>query len=331
MWRFLPAFLAPIAVLITLFAGGVIGPASLPLPPSASPDPAPSPPVSDVGGQVARDASIDRAADLQRRVSDLQDLVAQVNQQLLQGKAQSSIADTGGQQGPDAPQVADLQRQNDKLHNELQELIAQLDQELQLELQSPPASDVAEQREWHAALDGFRHEIADVRLLDNALKGLMAHHGTDVAQHEAPTPSVPDAAGNKQTSGDPLEHQAAYLRSQIADLQRQDDALQRQLAGRKEELARSAQEMAQHTHDLSAARAEAEELRRSTDQLRQQRQAEEELLALEKLQDTLRQRRQAEAAVSPPPKAQEQRATTAPAQPAAPQGATQAMPPVPAR
>ena len=59
--------------------------------------------------------------------------------------------------------------------------------------------------------------------------------------------------------------------------------------------------------------------------------AEEELLALEKLQDSLRQRRQAEAAVSPPPKAQEQRATTAPAQPAAPQGAPQAMPPVPAR
>jgi hypothetical protein len=111
MWRFLlpPLFATTVAVIL-LFAGvrsdaqsasGVSEPADdivgNAAPSHASPPlPTPSPPsqgpsVSGVAErpQEARDARDDRATDLRHQVSDLQDLVAQVNQQLAQRKAQN--------------------------------------------------------------------------------------------------------------------------------------------------------------------------------------------------------------------------------------------------
>ena len=52
--------------------------------------------------------------------------------------------------------AADLQRQDSQLHSQLQSLIAQLGEELQLEIQSRPAPDVTEQQERQAARDAFK-------------------------------------------------------------------------------------------------------------------------------------------------------------------------------
>jgi chromosome segregation ATPase len=287
MWRFLlPGFVALMVI------GNAANCHASP-PPSATPDPAPSP--RDVGAQGEQDAHY--AAYLQRQVNDLQDLVAQVKQQLAQRKALSPAAGAGGQQGaPHASQTGDLQRQDSELHNELQGLITRLEQELQLEERSPPVADVTEQQERQAARDALKHEIADLQREDNELQDLMAEHVADVAQREAPRPPAPDASSEKQTPSDDALHQAPDLRSQIADLQRQDDALQRQLAARKQELAQSAQE-------LDAARAEANILRQSIDTLRRQRLAEEALLALDNMRHTVDALRQAG---HPLPKAQGQ-------------------------
>lgn len=272
--------------------------------PSHAAPPLPTPPRPAQGPSV----SDDRATDLRHQVSDLQDLVAQVNQQLAQRKTQSPAAGADGHQGaPDAPQSDDLQRQDNELHNELQGLITQLEQELQLEEQSPPVGDVAEQQERQAARDALKHEIADLQREDNELQGLMAHGGTAVAQRE-PARQPPPDAGQQQTSGAGLEHQAADLRSQIADLQRQDDALQRQLAAHT-------QELAERTRELDAARAETDNLHQGLDTLHRQRQAEEASLALDRLRqgiDTYRHQRQADDASGGRQKTQEQQqATTA--------------------
>ena len=344
MWRFLlpPLFATTVAVIL-LFAGvrsdaqsasGVSEPAddivgnaapshdSPPLPTPSPPSQGPS--VSGVAErpQEARDARDDRATDLRHQVSDLQDLVAQVNQQLAQRKAQNPAAVAGEQQGaPEAPQPDDLQRQDNELHNELLGLITQLQQELQLEEQSPPVTDAAEQQERQAARDALKHEIADLQREDNELQGLMTHRGAAVAQREperqpaSRTDGTPDA-GQQQTSGDTTpEHQAADLRSQIADLQRQDAALQSQLAAHR-------QELAERTHELDVARAEADNLRQGLDTLRRQRQAEEASLALDRLRqgiDTYRQQRQADDATGARQKTpeQQQAAPAATARPAA--------------
>jgi hypothetical protein len=344
MWRFLlpPLFATTVAVIL-LFAGvrsdaqsasGVSEPAddivgnaapshdSPPLPTPSPPSQGPS--VSGVAErpQEARDARDDRATDLRHQVSDLQDLVAQVNQQLAQRKAQNPGAVAGEQHGaPEAPQPDDLQRQDNELHNELLGLITQLQQELQLEEQSPPVMDAAEQQERQAAREALKHEIADLQREDNELQGLMTHRGAAVAQREperppaARTDGTPDA-GQQQTSGDTTpEHQAADLRSQIADLQRQDAALQSQLAAHR-------QELAERTHELDVARAEADNLRQGLDTLRRQRQAEEASLALDRLRqgiDTYRQQRQADDATGARQKTpeQQQAAPVATARPAA--------------
>ena len=143
MWRFLlPAFFAMIGASFLLFTGVRGDAQSAPgvpervndivrdTPPSHAAPPLPAPPAQ--GSSV----SDDRATDLRHQVSDLQDLVAQVSQQLAQRKAQSPATGDDGQRGaPDASQSDDLQRQDSELHNELQGLITQLQQELQLEEQ----------------------------------------------------------------------------------------------------------------------------------------------------------------------------------------------------
>ena len=308
MWRFLlPARFAMAIALILLFSDAVGDAQSVSdraSSPAASPDPAP-------GAPAGRDQ---RAADLQRQVSDLQELVAQVGQQLAQRKEQGQ--GTGGQQSAGnlpAPEVADPQQQDNELHSELQGLITQLEQELQLEEQSPPATDAAEQHERQAARDALRHEIADLRQQDNELQGLMTGDKGNLARREAQKPPAPDTSEHP-AADDTAEHQAADLRSQIADLQRQDDALQRQLAQHKQELAQHTQELAERTQELDAARAEADRLHRGIDALRRERQAEEASLELERVRqgiEAFRQRQPADVAASARPKAQEAQAATA--------------------
>ena len=161
MWRFpLPAFLAAIVMLSFPSVRGFgddVTPSQPP--PFAPPVAVQSPPDSEVAEhQGVRNNSENRAADLRRQVSGLQSLVAQVKQQLVQRKAQKSpVADAGGQPAAhDAQeQAADLQRQDRELHSQLQGLIAQLGEELQLEMRSPPASNTAEQQERQTARDAF--------------------------------------------------------------------------------------------------------------------------------------------------------------------------------
>jgi hypothetical protein len=180
MWRFpLPAFLAAIVTLslpsVRAF-GDDVTPSQLP--PSAPPVPARSPQDSDVAEQQGeRKNTENRAADLRRQISGLQSLVAQVKQQLVQRKAQRpQVADAGGRPAAahDAQeqQADDLQQQDSELHSQLQGLIAQLGEELQLEMRSPPASDTAEQQERQVARDAFKHAIADLQ--QQAQRALMA-------------------------------------------------------------------------------------------------------------------------------------------------------------
>ena len=299
MWRFpLPAFLAAIVMLSFPSVRGFgddVTPSQPP--PFAPPVAVQSPPDSEVAEhQGVRNNSENRAADLRRQVSGLQSLVAQVKQQLVQRKAQKSpVADAGGQPAAhDAQeQAADLQRQDRELHSQLQGLIAQLGEELQLEMRSPPASNTAEQQERQTARDAFKHAIADLQQQDRELQELIAGDQQARAQSEAQRPTAVPSVGEQHAARDLLELQAADIRNQIADLQRQDDALQSQLAEHRKELAQTAQELAQRKQDMDAARAEADRLRQVIETLREQHQAKEEPPTPQKVQ------RQQTAAVVP--------------------------------
>ena len=291
MWRFaLPAFLAAI-VTLSLPSAKAFGDDVTPSqpPPSAPPVAVQSPPDSEVAEhQGVRNNSENRAADLRRQVSGLQSLVAQIRQQLVQRKAQKSpVGDAGGQpvaHDAQEQQAADLQRQDSELDSQLQGLIAQLGEELQLEMRSPPAPDTAEQQEQQAARDAFKHAIADLQQQDRELQELIAGDQQARAQSEAQRPAAVPSGGEQHAARDSLELQAADIRNQIADLQRQDDALQSQLAEHRKELAQSAQELAQRKQDVDAARAEADRLRQVIETLREQHQAKEEPPTPQKVQ-----------------------------------------------
>src|SRR6516162_5633308 len=114
MRRFLlPASFAVIAAMSLPVAGGFgedvrLSPAS---PPSTSPSETQS---------GKREATEHRAADLRRQVSDLQNLVAQVREQIEQRTARKPPpTDSGEQQA--------LRQQDGELHNELKGLIAELE------------------------------------------------------------------------------------------------------------------------------------------------------------------------------------------------------------
>ena len=196
MWRFLlPSFFS------TLMVFGEAAPShALPLLPSSATDPAPSPPVPGVAGQ----GDPRYAADLRRQANDLQDLVTQVEQQLAHRD----------------PQVADVQRRDSELHNELHEVIALLEQQLKLEVQTPPASDVAEQQERLAARDTLNHEIADLQRQDNELQSQLAAHRQELAQSaQEPVRRTHDL--------DPVQAEANKLRQQrdTEDVRRAIDGL----------------------------------------------------------------------------------------------------------
>ena len=258
-------------------------------PPAALPVPMQGPPAPGGGEQQEdRNAIEHRAADLRRQVSSLQGLAAQVRQQIAHRRAWKPLAgNSGGQQearAEPAEKAADLHRQDSELHDQLQSLLAQLAQELQFELQSPPAADAAEQQERQVAREAFKHTIADLRQEDGELQELMTGYEQAVAQRGIQEPpAVPNLDG-EQAVRDLLEHQAADMRNQIAELQRQNDALERQLAEQKKALAKSTQELDQRTRDLDTARAEAEGLRRTIEVVRQQPRAEQASVERQKAQ-----------------------------------------------
>jgi hypothetical protein len=338
----LPAVFALMVVLIMLLPGGAIGDARSPRDslervnatvgiaapnraspqPPAAPIPTPSPPVSGVTEQEGKRDTIEGPAAAWRlQISNLQSVVALVKQQLAQRKAQSAGGVGGQQAGAQKQQTADLQQQDRELHSELHDLVAQLEKQLQLEAQSPPGSDVAQEQERQAAHNALKHVVTDLRGEDSELQALMGHK-EKLTQRDVKTSLGSDLAGQaargtetqvsnlrnqitdsqqQATSGQQdnvrgtVEHQAADMGSQQADLQQQVDALQGLLTELKQEFVQSTQKLTQRAHELDDARGEADRLRQSIDTLRKQRQAE--LLALQKLQE------QQAAAVPPRPAA----------------------------
>jgi hypothetical protein len=276
MWRFPTLFAGMIA--LSLPSTGAFGNDVAPR--HASPPSAPSVPTqgSSDWDASAHQAERNSAAYLQRQVSDLQDLAASVKQQLGQREARGSGPDAGGRQATvNSPEQEDanLQRQDNELHTELQGLIAQLEQELQLETKNPPAPEAEEQQQRQAALNALKYFIADLRQDDSRLQDLIAQHHQKIAPREAQTPPPPDIRG-RQAESDAPEHQVAALQRQIADLRGQSNALRGQLAEQKQKLSQGAQELAQQTHDIDAARAEAERLGQDVDRLRRQHHQEDE-------------------------------------------------------
>jgi hypothetical protein len=211
---------------------------------------------------------------LRRQVSDLQNLVAQVREQIEQRTARKPPpTDSGEQQA--------LRQQDGELHNELKGLIAELEQELDLEMQSPLTPDTAEQQERQTARDALKRVLADLKQQDGTLEELIGGNGqaTVTVQRNVQGSAAVANPGEQLTGRDLLDRQAADMRTQIADLQRQNAALQRQLAERQQELAQSAEELGQRGHDLESARAEADKLRQVVETLRVQPQGEQTSLA----------------------------------------------------
>jgi hypothetical protein len=283
----------------------------------AAPAPAPSPPASGVTEhEETRDTIEGPAAARRLQISNLQSVVALVKQQLAQRKAQSAAGVSGRQALPGAQmqQAADLRRQDSDLHSELHDLVAQLEKQLQLEVQSPPGSNVAEEHERQAAHNALKHVITDLRGEDSELQALMGHK-EKLTQRDAKTslgsdPTGQGARGTNTPASDlrkpdptdlqqhsnsrqpddargTVDHPAADLRSQIADLQQQVDVLQGQLPNLRQELVQNTAELTQRARELNEARGEADRLSQSIDTLRKQRQAEEALLVLRKLQEQL--------------------------------------------
>jgi hypothetical protein len=262
----LPAFYVVIAAVSMPLSGGFgeDAPSGISLS-STSPAPAQSPSVSAiVEQQEKRDTIEHRATDLRRQVSDLQGLVAQVTQLVAQRKARNPPSADSGEQpaasNAPEPQAANLRQQDIELHSELQGLIAELERELELVMQSPLPSGAAERQERQAARDALKHVLVDLRQQDAELEELIGGRALASAQRDAQGAPAAANLGEPPRGRDLLERQAADMREQISDLQRQNDALQRQLAQRQQELAQRTEELAQRVHDLEAARAEAEKL-----------------------------------------------------------------------
>ena len=177
MWRF-PTFFAGM-IALSLPSTGAFGNDAAPR--HASPPSAPSVPTQGASNSdaSAHQAERNSAAYLQRQVSDLQDLAASVKQQLGQREARGSGPDAGGRQATvnfPEQEDADLQRQDNELHTELQGLIAQLEQELRLETKNPPAPAAEEQQQRQAALHALKYLIADLQQDDSKLQDLIAQH-----------------------------------------------------------------------------------------------------------------------------------------------------------
>jgi hypothetical protein len=304
MWRsLLPASYATIvAVLSSPYAAAAPAPGQSPSAPSVAEQ------------QEKRQAMKSEAVNLQRQISDLQGLAESVKQRLTQRTGQKPPAGVvSGQQampgGPEQQALLYSQQQDRELHSQLEDLLPQLKRELQLDEQSTPPSDIAEQQRWQSSLDAFKDVVAHLQGEDSQLQALIAQGqeepkqrdlesspgpklveqqpARDAVGHQADEPrdQLPDSqrldnATGQEAARDALEHQAANLRSHVADLQQQ-------LATQKQDLARTTQELAQRAHELDEARGEADKLRQEIDRLGEQRQAEEALLALQRAQEQM--------------------------------------------
>lgn len=187
MGRFvLPAFSGMTVGLMMLFAGALVDAPSLhnlsakandiageaarhTSPPLSAPsNTANSPSASGVAEQHKQKgpngAPDRRTSDLQRQVSELQGLVAQFEQELARRRKpqRPSASDIGGQPAGLDAGAADLRRQDIELRNDLHSLLAQLEHQQQLEVESSPTADPAEQHEWQAAHDALKHAIDDL-------------------------------------------------------------------------------------------------------------------------------------------------------------------------
>jgi hypothetical protein len=273
MRRFLlPVFFAVIAVSLPVAEGfGEDAPPNPVSPRSAAPAITQGPSGSTNVEQSGKRETIEhRATDLRRQVSDLQTLVAQVREQIEQRATRKPPTTDSGEQ-----QAVNLQRQDGELHSELQGLIAELEQELELEMQSPLSSDTAERQERQTARDALKRVLADLKQQDGKLEELIGGHAPTSAQRDSQGSAAVANPGEQPTGPDLLERQTADMRSQIADLQRQNGTLQRQLAEHQQELAQRTGELLQRAHDLEAARAEAQKLRDVVETLRHQPQGEQ--------------------------------------------------------
>ena len=98
-------------------------------PPPASPLDAPSDPAPSQTGSKALEDQGDhnRTADLQREVSNLQDLAKSIKEQLDLRAARKLGSNVSKQQDGQEQEETDLQRQDSELHGQLQSLIVQLD------------------------------------------------------------------------------------------------------------------------------------------------------------------------------------------------------------
>jgi hypothetical protein len=286
-------------------------------PPPASPALAQSPSVSAIFEQQGKQDTIEpRATDLRRQVSDLHGLVGQVRQLLEQRRAQKPPSTDPGEQqaasnAPEQQQAADLQQQDIELHRELQGLIAQLEQELELETQSPLSSDPTEQQERRVARDAFKRVLSSLQQQASELDELIGEHPQEPARDPQRAPAAANL-GEPPTERDLFERQTADMRKQNSDLQRQNDALRRQLAERQQELAQRAEELAQRTHDVEAARAEAEKLWEVLETLNHQPRGEQAAPALQNAEG-------------------QQMAVAAPPSPVAPRSAPRPKRPTPVR
>ena len=176
--------------------------------PLAPPVTVQSPPDSEATKHHEERSSTERrAADLRGQVSGLQSLVAQVKQQLAQRKAGKPRRANGQPASNDAQEqrAADLQRQDSELHSQLQSLIAQLGEELQLEIQSRPAPDVTEQQERQAARDALKHAIAELQQQDSQLQELIDGDEQALAPRASQVPLDASSIGEQQAARDPLE------------------------------------------------------------------------------------------------------------------------------
>jgi len=164
--------------------------------PPASPPSAPSDSAqSETGSEASKhQGDHNRTADLQREVSDLQDLAKSIKEQLKRRNALKSGPNVGTQQDGQEQEDADLQGQDSALHGQLQSLIVQLDQQLQFEMRSPPIPDPEEQQQRQAALTAFKNAIGDLRQLQDL-----------TAQHEGIAPGeatqAPDIWGKQAAKG----------------------------------------------------------------------------------------------------------------------------------
>jgi predicted nucleic acid-binding Zn-ribbon protein len=224
---------------------------------SSPPVPAEGPSVPGPAQQQAlRDAWQAQIDDLKRQDDALRGQIAQHRQELAQrvpsppaaeqqaarDALQRQIDDLQRQTGSLRGGIADLQRQDSALRDQIAQRRQQLAQRTADDLSASAAAQRnqqvrdAQQRQ----IADLQHQIAELQQQDNAASGQLAQHRQELAQRT----------------------QEITQRNQ-------------ELTQRSQELAQRTQELAQRTRELDATRLEADKLRQSIEALRQQQQAEE--------------------------------------------------------